>query len=145
MTTLITTDKGFYSDSQVSAGDSVLSIDYDKVFCYKGRVIAMTGNPCELTHYIKKYIDGDSFDNKALDGCCMVRCQGETRMVSFYADHVSDSIETFTRCLGSGGAWAQAALDFGKAPEEAIKYAMTKDIYTGGKVKKVIFSKNKGD
>jgi len=105
MTTLIITDKGFYSDSQVSAGDSVLSLDYEKVFCYKGRVVAMTGNPCELSSYIKKYIDGE----------------------------------------GSGGAWAQAALDFGKTPEEAIKYAMTKDIYTGGKVKKVIFSKNKGN
>lgn len=145
MTTLIITEKGFYSDSQVVAGDTVLSSDYDKVFTYKGRVIAMTGNPCELTYYIKKYIDGESFESKAQDGCCMVRFNGQTRMVSFYSDRVDDTIDTFNRCLGSGGCWARAALDFGKTPEEAIKYAMTKDPYTGGKVKKIIFGKNRGN
>jgi ATP-dependent protease HslVU (ClpYQ) peptidase subunit len=144
MTTLIITEKGFYSDSQVTAGDTVLSSDYDKIFMYKGRIIAVTGNPCELTHYIKKYIDGESFENKSQKGCCMIRFDGETRMISFYDNRVEDTIEIFTRCLGSGGDWAQAALDFGKTPKEAIRYAMTKDPYTGGKVKKIIFSKIKG-
>jgi hypothetical protein len=37
--------------------------------------------------------------------------------------------------LDSGGEFALAALDFGKTAREAVKYAMTRDIYTGGKVK----------
>ncbi len=35
---------------------------------------------------------------------------------------------------GSGWKWAQAAMDCGMSAPEAIEYAITKDIYTGGDV-----------
>ena len=35
---------------------------------------------------------------------------------------------------GSGSELALAALDFGKTAKEAVEYAMTRDIYSGGKV-----------
>lgn len=35
---------------------------------------------------------------------------------------------------GSGWAWAQSALDFGKNAVEAVEYACTRDIFTGGAV-----------
>lgn len=35
---------------------------------------------------------------------------------------------------GSGEAYAQAALDFGKSAKEAVEYAMTRDCKTGGEV-----------
>lgn len=37
--------------------------------------------------------------------------------------------------LGGGRDFAMAAMDFGKTPSEAVKYAMTRDMYTGGKVR----------
>lgn len=36
--------------------------------------------------------------------------------------------------VGSGGRFALSALDFGKTAKEAVEYAMTRDVYTGGKV-----------
>lgn len=36
---------------------------------------------------------------------------------------------------GSGGVWAMAAMDFGCSARDAVKYAKTKDIYTGGKIR----------
>lgn len=36
---------------------------------------------------------------------------------------------------GTGGDWALAALDFGCTAKQAIKYAATKDVYTGGKIR----------
>lgn len=36
--------------------------------------------------------------------------------------------------IGSGGDFALAALDFGKSVKAAIKYAMTRDCHTGGKI-----------
>lgn len=36
--------------------------------------------------------------------------------------------------IGSGCDFALSALDFGKTAKEAVEYAKTKDIYTGGKV-----------
>ena len=35
---------------------------------------------------------------------------------------------------GSGGELALAAMDFGKSAKKAVEYAMTRDIYTGGKI-----------
>lgn len=36
--------------------------------------------------------------------------------------------------VGSGQSFALAALDFSKTAKESVEYAMTRDIYTGGKV-----------
>lgn len=41
---------------------------------------------------------------------------------------------THNRCIGSGASFALSALDFGKSAKESVEYAMTRDIYTGGKV-----------
>jgi ATP-dependent protease HslVU (ClpYQ) peptidase subunit len=37
--------------------------------------------------------------------------------------------------MGSGANFALAALDFGKSAKDAVNYAKTRDIYTGGKVR----------
>ena len=37
--------------------------------------------------------------------------------------------------IGSGSNFALAAMDFGKGAKDAVKYAMTRDIYTGGRVR----------
>ena len=44
------------------------------------------------------------------------------------------SINSDIFAIGSGASWAMSAMDFGKSPKEAVKYAMTKDYYTGGKI-----------
>tara|TARA_R110000782_G_scaffold270483_1_gene371828 strand:- start:32451 stop:32876 length:426 start_codon:yes stop_codon:yes gene_type:complete len=43
--------------------------------------------------------------------------------------------------LGSGSAYALAAMDLGKTSKEAVKYAMTRDIYSGGKIKTMTWRK----
>ena len=35
--------------------------------------------------------------------------------------------------IGSGKPFALSALDFGRTPKQAVRYASTRDIYTGGK------------
>lgn len=40
----------------------------------------------------------------------------------------------FDIAWGSGEEFALAAMDFGNSAEEAVKYAMTRDTCTGGKV-----------
>ncbi|GAI22667.1 unnamed protein product, partial [marine sediment metagenome] len=37
--------------------------------------------------------------------------------------------------IGSGSAYALAAMDMGASAEEAVRAAMKRDIYTGGKVR----------
>ena len=43
--------------------------------------------------------------------------------------------------IGSGGVYAISALDFGKSAREAVDYAKTRDVNTGGKT--VVFSLDK--
>jgi ATP-dependent protease HslVU (ClpYQ) peptidase subunit len=40
-----------------------------------------------------------------------------------------------SRAIGSGHQFAMAAIDFGKSAHDAVKYAATRDIYTGGKIR----------
>lgn len=57
---------------------------------------------------------------------CAVTKEGEP-----WKDDMTDS----SWSTGSGGKFALAALDFGKSAKEAVEYAMTRDCYTGGKVR----------
>lgn len=41
---------------------------------------------------------------------------------------------THSRCIGSGSTLALAALDFGCSAADAVKYAITRDCYSGGEV-----------
>ena len=41
----------------------------------------------------------------------------------------------FSEAVGSGDFWAMAAMDFGCSAKDAVKYAMTRDMYTGGKIR----------
>lgn len=40
----------------------------------------------------------------------------------------------YNNAFGSGQDFALSAMDFGKSAKEAVEYAMTRDVYTGGKV-----------
>ncbi len=42
---------------------------------------------------------------------------------------------TYNDADGSGYAFALAAMDFGKSAKDAVKYAATRDTYTGGRVR----------
>lgn len=44
------------------------------------------------------------------------------------------SLCQYSDSMGSGGVYALAALDHGKSAKQAVKYAMTRDTGTGGKV-----------
>lgn len=41
---------------------------------------------------------------------------------------------TYSYAIGSGGCFALSAMDFGRSAKEAVKYAMTRDSFTGGKI-----------
>jgi len=54
----------------------------------------------------------------------------------FIADCVfCEQIIKYNKGLGSGRDFAIAAMDHGKSAKEAVKYAMTRDTYTGGRIR----------
>ena len=62
------------------------------------------------------------------EGCIFSVMVGEDGMCSHEKLTCNDA-------AGSGLPFALAALDFGKTAKEAVEYAITKDCYSGGKVR----------
>lgn len=60
--------------------------------------------------------------------------EGDCYMVTFRDNRCSYEKLEYNYAMGSGRDFALAALDFGKTAEEAIEYAKTRDVYTGGTV-----------
>ena len=60
---------------------------------------------------------------------------GNVMIVTPSGDYIEFDYLKESFCIGSGCDLAYAALDFGKSAKEAVEYAMTRDIYTGGKVR----------
>jgi len=54
--------------------------------------------------------------------------------VSVEDGRCSHSEYKYNKTMGSGSDFALSAMDFGKSAKEAVEYAMTRDIYTGGNV-----------
>lgn len=86
---------------------------------------------------IESFKDGDkAFDLPAIpDALALFVRDGDV-----FIRAVTDKGEAWTqklnhnRCIGSGSSFATAALDFGKNAVEAVQYAATRDIYTGGRI-----------
>lgn len=140
MTTLIITEKGFYSDGRMTVGNEILSDSFAKAIVYKGVAIAVTGEVWQCIDLAKAIIDNEPTDEfKDFEGCVLTRKSG----ITYYTFSENGEIKTHRRqgfeTFGSGSSWARAAIDFGKTPEEAIKYAMTRDTNTGGEIFKVMF------
>ncbi len=49
-----------------------------------------------------------------------------------YCQH---TLLNYNDAMGSGREFTLAAMDFGKSAKEAVKYAMTRDVYTGGRIR----------
>ena len=93
-------------------------------------------------HYFlgKEVIDWKNF-NATLFG----RLDGEIVLISAHDDEVwvQPVCNEPYLCYGSGGDFALSALDHGKSPIDAIQYAMTRDMNTGGKISCFDYTENK--
>jgi 20S proteasome alpha/beta subunit len=74
--------------------------------------------------------------NRDLDANVMFTNNGKVFNSNFY---VKDGVFTWqlkrNYTMGSGESFALAAMDFNRGAEDAVKYAMTRDIHTGGEVR----------
>lgn len=140
MTTLIIMDTGFYSDGRTTCNWEIIKEDFPKAFAYKGCAVALTGDVVDLKHMAMAYINGDPLDDfTAVDGSAFIYQKGVTKCISMADGAIKANICEGTDCMGTGAYYAKAALDFGKTPEDAIRYAMTRDCHTGGKIFSVLF------
>lgn len=142
MTTILYSheEKAVYYDSQVTAGDTIISLDEDKKTVINGVTFIFCGRVCDQQRIIEEYFgDAVSYLNDVCGSSaaivvkkgigCSILCLDDGQLV--------ESPLNYSTAMGSGASFALGALDAGLTGQQAVKLAMGRDVYSGGKVRKV--------
>ena len=126
-------DKQIAVDSRITCDGVICSDEFSKVIINELGTWVLCGrnDDYEILPTLKMG------DNAGRELHCTAMLVKEGRVVLALTEEdgrYSESPVTYNDAQGSGYRFALAALDMGKSAEEAVEYAMTRDIYTGGKV-----------
>lgn len=120
-------------DSRRTAGSLIISDSVEKMIEVGELKFWLTGAVPDIDELVKRYT-GESDKTSEID-CGGFVFAGELRSIGFNDGELWTCDVVSSESTGTGESFALAALDFGKSAIEAVEYAKTRDIYTGGEVK----------
>lgn len=123
-------------DSRRSTQGGRYTDDTNKIIHEGSLTFILTGSLCDFDYFIKNYemYKVINLGDVQLDCSGVMIRDGKAYHVFIHENVFNEELLLCNEGFGSGGAFAIAAMDFGKSAKEAIEYAMTKDVFTGGKV-----------
>ncbi|HHZ96320.1 MAG TPA: hypothetical protein EYN67_12385 [Flavobacteriales bacterium] len=129
-------NKQIACDSRMSKNSGAYNDSYIKMKEVNGILFVLTGSTCDADYFMENY---KKYAKVELDGididCSGIIVRDKVAYNVFIHDGVFNEDNMFcNEYAGSGGSYAISALDHGATLKEAIEYAMTRDLYTGGKV-----------
>ena len=101
-----------------------------KVWRVRHELIGLAGDLCELEAWIHAYKAGDKPKGKPY----ALRLSSTGLAVWTSADGWTP-IRERQWAIGSGAAYASGAMAFGATPAQAVRFAITKDVGSGGRVR----------
>ncbi len=125
-------DKQIAYDGRCTGGGLIKSDNDEKVDKKADLIFVLAGSLDEKEHLISQYpgklekpvsVSGFLIKDKIVYGIC-----GDDLDIAEWEMRYSDA-------HGSGAHFAIAAMDHGKSAKQAVKYAITRDIYSGGRVR----------
>jgi len=160
MTTVVYDGYDLACESQASQGNEVSSYHVNKIFNSDSYVYAIAGDPA-LAIPMKESINSSlepfkdlpdnsigsyanefmKLDGVNLEGAYVMSIHKESGNAVIFEGCGDGSIRvnyTFDGdycVIGSGGSYARSALDFGCDAKEAVQYAVTKDVFSGGDIR----------
>ena len=154
MTTVVVTRAGIWTDSQCNfqVDFRTSKSQYIKDSTGAEFLVAFcgdVGNSLKAIELIKRspffetflQIPDDYFSEKP--DFSLIAVTRDKRILQMDGDMVPTAVLDDFYCMGTGSHWATAALDFGKTPEEAVEYAITRDRQSGGPVRTLKFPRKK--
>lgn len=141
MTTIVYDHKNkqIACDSLLTMDGIVIDSEAIKYKTKDGKLWFIAGSPGDADTFIQHYepLTGAN-KNLNVDTIFVIK-EGECKDGVYMAIHdegniYKECVLDYNYATGSGFKWALAALDHGKTAKQAIEYAITKCIYTGGKV-----------
>jgi 20S proteasome alpha/beta subunit len=136
MTTMVYShkEKVIAVDGRCTKGLDIMTDNFNKVMTNcDGLKFVVAGKVSDLEALVESYPFGYE-GMKDLEAVAMVVDNGMVFECSVHDGSYNITPLDYDTANGSGSPYAIAALDFGKTAKEAIKYAMTRDAGTGGKI-----------
>lgn len=126
-------DEQIAVDSQITAEGVVLDDNYNKIIINELGTWVLAG--CTSEHELFTNLKSGDNVGRGLECIGFLIRGGKVFLVLTEEDgRYSESPVTYNDAQGCGHTFAIAAMDHGKSAKEAVEYAITRDIYTGGKV-----------
>ena len=120
-------------DSRATAGGYITSDSVNKFITVNDEIWFFAGNLSDIDLFISEF-EPNKEASEHLDCQAFVVSNKQGKMV-WISEGVYKTEKLWVNdAFGSGGWHGQIAMDFGKTAKEAVEYAMTKDIHSGGKV-----------
>lgn len=145
MTTIAYKDGVIAYDSRQTRGGAIVSDDAPKCQVVDGVSFFLAGAVCDEKALIAAYFGTPSAvpvecSGYAVDGgkLLMVGYDDKTGIWKQELDPANPD------AIGSGSAYALAAMDMGASAEDAVRAAMKRDIYTGGKIRALRIGEREG-
>lgn len=120
-------------DSLATQGGRVLTEKFNKVITNELGMWIICGVTCDYARFIMMK-PLDVIDVELEVSAILIRDKKAFSVYQNKDGHYCEDELTCNDTHGSGADFATAAMDHGKSAKEAIEYAITRDIYTGGKV-----------
>lgn len=108
-----------------------------------GSVYFWAGDSDHPKYLLKQYETGTKATEMTLNVCLIKACIPPIRIGIDNDELYEEELTCDYFACGSGQNWAEAANDFGRNIKQSIAYAMTKDIYSGGKINVYDLTKEK--
>jgi ATP-dependent protease HslVU (ClpYQ) peptidase subunit len=135
MTTLATDGRTLASDGQLTGADLVASLVQQKVFrLADGSVIGYAGELASSLAFHEWITNGMTKETEPelSEAFAAIRINGTSTVTTYDYNCIAIELPA-PMCVGSGAQIALGAMLAGKTPLEAVKIAVTRDIYSGGK------------
>jgi len=146
MTTIAYKDGVIAFDSRQTRNDRIVSDDCQKFQVVDGVSFFLSGAVCDEKALIAAYFGTPSSVPVECSGYVVdsgkLLMVGHDDKTGIWKQELDLSNPD---AIGSGTPYALAAMDMGASAEEAVRAAMKRDIYTGGKIRTVIINEGMAD
>jgi 20S proteasome alpha/beta subunit len=135
MTTIVYNhkDKQIACDSRISSGNIITSDEHIKYAFDNGVTWFFCGKAGETEMFISTFKEL-TIATEHLDVCAFFVENGNVYQASIENNIFRSCLIDFSDSIGSGCEFALTALDLGKTAKEAIECAISRDMYSGGKI-----------
>jgi ATP-dependent protease HslVU (ClpYQ) peptidase subunit len=133
MTTIATDGKSMAADGRTTAGNTVVDATTRKLHrLADGRIVGMCGNSQDGPAFLEWLRSGGDKPKLGENfGALVLTPRGR---IEKYEDSCIAIPRKPPQATGSGMDFALGALDAGATPDQAVRIAAKRDIYTGGKI-----------